>query len=82
MPITTTTERNVGTPGHTTRPDGDPAVATRLLRCQKMERALLKFVEVEKMFGHTGQHDPAECADCARVIDAREALDWRDEAPN
>ena len=48
---------------------------------KKMERALRKFVAVEQMFGHAGQHKANECADCARVLDAMDALKWKDELP-
>lgn len=48
------------------------------IRLAKVERALLKFVAVEQMFGHIGQHKASECADCARVLEAMDALGWRD----
>lgn len=52
------------------------------VRGESVRRALLKFVAVEQRFGHAGQHKAAECADCARVLEAMDALEWRDETPN
>lgn len=48
--------------------------ATEQEREKKLRAALLMFVQVERSFGHNGQHKPEECADCKRQIIANEAL--------